>query len=216
MKHQAFTEIVAKATGVPEKTVAIFARNLKSASLLTSGARGVNAPEMTLLDLTRMLIALCATDRPSDAVDAVNLYRTARCVNVTSIKIGKAEIEIPLGAELEELLSNLLAFPFVPLVNMNLHLFIYSNRLEAELLIDGNSIAFAANENAIDKEAKPQSNFRGISTRRGIGADEIEEMTLPFILERADGRTWEEIFETGSAAKVFARHALGAKDGAAE
>lgn len=42
--------------------------------LSTTGARGVNAPEATLRDGARLLIALGATDRPSLMADAVRDY----------------------------------------------------------------------------------------------------------------------------------------------
>lgn len=211
MKHHAFVEIVSQATAVPEKTVAIFARNLKSAGLLTSGARGVNAPEMTLLDLTRMVIALCATDRPSDAVEATNRYRTARCTNATVIKIANREIQVPVGEQLEDLLSNLLAIPFAPFVNMSLHLFIHWNRLEAELLIFGNRIIFGVSKTAAETDAQSMGSFRGISTRRGLGSDELEQMVAPFFLEGVGGKTWEEIANDGNVAEVFAQYAFGLK-----
>lgn len=206
MKHKAFTEIVAHTTRVPEKTVAMFGRNLKSAGLLTTGARGVNAPEMTVLDLTRILIALCATDRPADAVEATNRYRAARSANAVTIKIGDKEIEIPEGEELDDLLSNLLGLPFLALKMLNLCLFIYWNRLEAELLIEDARIVFKVDLTDEEKEAQRRGSFTGISTRRGLDSHELEEMSLPFYLEKEDGTTWEEMEATGSAAKVAARH----------
>lgn len=212
MKHKAFTEIVAHSTRVPEKTVAMFGRNLKSAGLLTSGARGVNAPEMTVLDLTRMVIALCATDRPSDAVEMSNRYRSSRSANAATIKIAEREIEIPEGEELEGLLSNLLGLPFLALEKLNLCLFIHWNRLEAELLIQDARIVFKVDLTDEEKEAQFCGSFSGISTRRGLDTHELSEMAIAFYLEKEEGATWEEMRDTGNAAKVAARRIFGVKD----
>lgn len=52
----------------------VYARFLKEAGLLTTGARGVNAPDMTYLDAARMTIALMATDSPAQCVDRVKQF----------------------------------------------------------------------------------------------------------------------------------------------
>lgn len=57
-----------------EATVAKFAQLLRQEGLLSTGARGVNAPHMTTLDGSRLLIALLATDRPGAAVSAVKAF----------------------------------------------------------------------------------------------------------------------------------------------
>jgi hypothetical protein len=77
MKHTPFIYLFSEELGLPLKTVSLFARNLKEAGLLTSGARGVNAPNMTWLDLVRMTIAVCATDRPSEVVRLVAALKDA-------------------------------------------------------------------------------------------------------------------------------------------
>ena len=66
-----FTRRFAKITGLPEGSVVKFSRELRDGGLLTTGARGVNAPEMTFLDAARMLVAVLATDRPSRAAKVV-------------------------------------------------------------------------------------------------------------------------------------------------
>lgn len=71
-----FTNFIAQELRVEAATVAIYARELRKAGLLTTGARGVNAPHMRPLDAARLLIALMATDRPSEAVGAVERWRT--------------------------------------------------------------------------------------------------------------------------------------------
>lgn len=213
MKHKAFTEIVAHTTRVPEGTVAMFGRNLKSAGLLTTGARGVNAPEMTVLDLTRILIALCATDRPADAVEATNRYRVARCVKGAKVEVQGEEIgTVEAGETLEEVLSGILDLPFIILRMLNPCFFIHWNRLEAELLIQDARIVFRVDLTDEEKEAQFCGSFSGISTRRGLDTHELSEMAIAFYLEKEEGTTWEEMKETGSAAKVAARHIFGVKD----
>lgn len=75
MQSGSFIKLIADAYKVEEKTVIVYARFLREAGLLTSGARGVNAPHMRPLDAARMTIALLATDKPSQAVAAVSRYR---------------------------------------------------------------------------------------------------------------------------------------------
>lgn len=69
-----FTKLIARVYGIEEKTVTVYARFLREAGLLTTGARGVNAPHMLPLDAARMTIALLATDKPSQAVELVARY----------------------------------------------------------------------------------------------------------------------------------------------
>lgn len=52
----------------------IFARELINAGLLSTGARGVNAPQMTHEDLATILIAMLGTDKPARAVETVEHF----------------------------------------------------------------------------------------------------------------------------------------------
>lgn len=74
-----FTNFIAEELHVDAATVAIYARELRKAGLLTTGARGVNAPHMRPIDAARLLIAFMATDRPSEAVACVDRWR-AMCL----------------------------------------------------------------------------------------------------------------------------------------
>lgn len=69
-----FNSFISEICNVEEKTVVVYARTLKEAGMLTTGARGVNAPHMIPRDAARMVIALLATDKPSLAVDLVSRY----------------------------------------------------------------------------------------------------------------------------------------------
>ena len=66
--------MIAACLRIEEKTVRIFARELLRAGMLTTGGRGLSAPDMTNKDLAVMLIALLATDKPSRAVDMVRYF----------------------------------------------------------------------------------------------------------------------------------------------
>ncbi|MBU3028953.1 hypothetical protein [Paracoccus marinaquae] len=75
MKSGSFISLISRVYRVDEKTVTLVARSLKEAGLLTTGARGVNAPNMIPLDAARMTIALLSTDSPAKMVEAVERYR---------------------------------------------------------------------------------------------------------------------------------------------
>jgi hypothetical protein len=60
--------------GSAEATVSKVAQLLRKDGLLSTGARGVNAPRMSTLDGARLLIALLATDRPASSPSAVRTF----------------------------------------------------------------------------------------------------------------------------------------------
>ncbi len=74
MKSHAFNICVASAFTTPLKTVTVYARLLKEAGLLTTGARGRNAPEMTPLDAARLTIAMLTTHSPAQCVERVRRF----------------------------------------------------------------------------------------------------------------------------------------------
>ena len=71
MKSAAFNTMLSKALTTPEATVITFARRLKEAGLLTTGARGRHAPEMTPMDAARVTIAILTSDGPVHCVERV-------------------------------------------------------------------------------------------------------------------------------------------------
>lgn len=74
MKSAAFNKLIASALTTPEKTVIVYARLLKEAGMLTTGARGRNAPEMTPLDAARLTLAILTTDSPAQCVERVKRF----------------------------------------------------------------------------------------------------------------------------------------------
>lgn len=205
MKHKAFTEIIADQCRVPEKTVALYVRNLKEAGLLTSGARGVNAPDMTVLDLTRMIIALCATDRPSEAVEMVKLYRTAEsnAASSGSFEVSGKQIDVPEGTTIESFVESMLSLPWEHLLFSDLEIRVYENRFLIELQIFGSTLWFFVPEIDLQKKANQEG---GIVTTRGISRREIHNMALPFFIERADGTAWENVLSEGRAAAAVSKY----------
>ena len=204
MKHKAFTEIVAKSCRVPQKTVALFARNLKEAGLLTSGARGVNAPEMTVQDLTRMVISLCATDRPSEATGLTTRYCIAECPEDLTIEVQGKEVKILAGENLEGVLSGVLLAPTINLALLHPELTINWNTRTATLRLNGQAITFKAIDLSTD-----DSEGRGIITTRGVGGTDFLKMALPFYLEQMDGTTWESMVSEGRAQDAASQHIFG-------
>jgi hypothetical protein len=79
MKSKEFNISVSRTFGIPEKTITSYTRFLKEAGLLTTGARGVNAPDMTPLDAARVTIALLTCSRPGQAVERVKQFGKMPC-----------------------------------------------------------------------------------------------------------------------------------------
>ena len=59
---------------MPLSAVTDYSRRLKEAGLLSTGARGVNAPEMTPLDAARLLLAVLTTPSPAQCVERVQRF----------------------------------------------------------------------------------------------------------------------------------------------
>lgn len=71
VKTAGFLAGMAQVMGLPLSTVQVAHRVLRDEGLITSGARGVNAPDMVPLDAARLLIWGLVSDRPVDAAEAV-------------------------------------------------------------------------------------------------------------------------------------------------
>ena len=74
MKQAQFITLMSESLGVEEKTIRMVVRTLREAGLFTSGARGVNAPDITPLDAVRVVIAVVASTSPSRAVRDVKYF----------------------------------------------------------------------------------------------------------------------------------------------
>lgn len=74
MKQAQFITLMSESLGVEEKTIRMIVRNLREAGLFTTGARGVNAPDITPLDAVRVVISVVASPSPSRAVQDVRYF----------------------------------------------------------------------------------------------------------------------------------------------
>lgn len=72
-------QAIATATGKPEATVRVYARTLREEGMLTTGARGVNAPDMQPEDAAKLLLALLVIDKPSKSREAVRDFGGLIC-----------------------------------------------------------------------------------------------------------------------------------------
>jgi hypothetical protein len=62
----------------PEKTVAVFARHLRLARLLSTSGRGLGGANMTPADCTNMILAMASGLPAKDAAEAVDIYRAVK------------------------------------------------------------------------------------------------------------------------------------------
>lgn len=76
-----FISLLSETYGLPESSVAAVARVMREAGWLTTGARGVNAPEMTFVDAARLTLALLSGQPPSKVVEE---FEFLRCLEATS------------------------------------------------------------------------------------------------------------------------------------
>ncbi|NJL50678.1 MAG: hypothetical protein HC909_03145 [Blastochloris sp.] len=83
VKSGGFIVGVASALDLPEATISGAFRVLRESGLMTSGARGVNAPDMTYLDAARMLIAMLVSERPAYAECSVRDFGQLICLEFT-------------------------------------------------------------------------------------------------------------------------------------
>ncbi|WP_139792939.1 hypothetical protein [Pseudophaeobacter leonis] len=74
MKLAQFLALMSRMLGAEEKTIRMIVRYLREAGLFTTGARGVNAPDITALDAARVFIAYMASQSPSKAVKDVLFF----------------------------------------------------------------------------------------------------------------------------------------------
>ena len=81
MKIGPLISLLSSSYGLPETTVVVVARALREAGWLTSGARGVNAPDMSARDAARLSLALLTGEPPSKVTLVYELLRTLQTVD---------------------------------------------------------------------------------------------------------------------------------------
>lgn len=210
MKSSAFIKIVAEAYGVEEKTVKLYARFMKEAGLITSGARGVNAPHMHPRDAVRLTIALLAT---GTAAHAVPLYRRFSEMTIASSSLNISHppsLGVREGATLESVLLQMFTAdmfpqnvegggPFDCLPYLELQENQRTATIEHLPLIDGkiskegarSVLHFATRNRSKEMMHEDRRAHFGILTSRGIPPNALQECALPFYMEWRDKTSWE-------------------------
>lgn len=221
MKSSAFTKIVAEAYRVEEKTVTLYARFMKEAGLITSGARGVNAPHMHPRDAVRLTIALLATGTAAHAVQlyqrfAGMTYQPDRSNGPHPVSLGVYE-----GATLETVLLHMFTADMFPEgvesggpFECAPHLALQENQriatIEHSPLIDGKyehgerkraSLYFATQNRPEDMALEDRRAHGGIMVSRGVAAIALSQCALPFYLEWRDKVAWETMQKETEEAK---------------
>lgn len=99
--------LISSTFGVPEATVIVIARALREAGWLTSGARGVNAPQMTSRDASRLSLALLTGESPASVVEEFEFIRSLQTKDSYPIDGLISKKHLPDCHVLEDLLTAL-------------------------------------------------------------------------------------------------------------
>lgn len=75
MRMGPFISLLSETYGLHEPSVAAVARAMREAGWLTTGARGVNGPEMTHVDAARLTLALLSGEPPGKVVEEFEFLR---------------------------------------------------------------------------------------------------------------------------------------------
>lgn len=136
MKQAQFIYLMSESLGVEEKTIRTIVRNLREAGLFTTGARGVNAPDITPLDAVRVVIAVVASPSPSRAVRDVRYFGALKPDCRQDFHDQTAIMGLDRDKTLEETLVDCLSnrFPYEAISEGSLYL---SERGEAQLSLGG-------------------------------------------------------------------------------
>lgn len=78
MKQGPFIDLFSEVFGIEHKSVRVMTRALRDAGYLTTGARGVNAPDMTFQDAANLTVALLSGEPPSKINEAAQRYLGAK------------------------------------------------------------------------------------------------------------------------------------------
>lgn len=104
MRMGPFISLVSNTYGIPEGSVLLIARNLREAGWLTTGARGVNAPEMTPTDAARLTVALLSGEPPGTVVAEFEFLRQLQAKDAMPALGLTADCSLAAGHSLEAVL----------------------------------------------------------------------------------------------------------------
>jgi hypothetical protein len=199
MKPGPFNKLIAEAYRVEEKTVVVFTRALKEADLITTGGRGVNAPDMTPLDAARVTIALLATDKPARAAEMVRRFGGLPYAPSESKGDHPAEFGIRDGITLEEVLANIFASDGL-LGSAHPYVEIRTNARTASIEYVGGGIFFRTLNRSEELVAADHKDFFGIRRSSGVASAEMMQIWVQFYCERRDGPDWQSHFDAAQKA----------------
>lgn len=191
MKPGPFNKLIAEAYRVEEKTVVVFTRALKEADLITTGARGVNAPDMTPLDAARVTIALLVTDKPTRAAEMVRRFGGLPYTASESKGEHPAEFGIRDGITLEEVLANIFASDGL-FAHAHPYVEIRTNARTASIEHAAGGIFFRTLNRSEEQAAADRKDFLGIRRASGVASSEMMQIWVQFYCERRDGLDWEK------------------------
>lgn len=199
MQSRAFNYIIADAYRVELKTVTLFTRLLKEGGLLTTGARGVNAPHMTPLDAARVTVALLATDSPGRAVEMVRRFGGLPFMPERSKGPHPKALRLEPGTTLEQAIERIFLYDFETaqgLFDFAPYVEIQENDRTARIqygFSDRGAFFKTAQLTEVQKTAD-RKDLMGIRRSRGVASRELSMVHVWFYVERRDGITWEERF----------------------
>lgn len=191
MKPGMFNKMIAEAYRVEEKTVVVFTRALKEEGLLTTGARGVNAPDMIPRDASRTTIALLATDKPTRAAEMVRRFGGLLYVPSKSSGDHPPEFGIRDGITFEEVLtaiftSDVALWAVAPFVE------IATNARTALIEYQGGGIFFKTENRSEEQMEADRKDLLGIRRSSGVASSEMAPIWTEFYVERRDGLGWKK------------------------
>lgn len=188
MKSAPFISLLAKTYHVEEKTLVVYARFLREAGLLTTGARGVNAPNMLPLDAARLTIALLATESPARAVESVkrfapmtiNLADSTRSLNVDIL--GGADVTF------ERVLVRIFcAGRDNPLLMLNPYIEVDQNAKRVKVEFGAELAAFSDQSASDDTRAADRATTLGIRRMFGVASSELMAIWVAMWADRFTG-----------------------------
>ena len=186
MKSGPFIKTIADAYAVDEKTVAVYARALREAGLLTTGARGVNAPNMTPQDAARLTIAILSTDKPSQAVDRLRRFGPM-VYSATRSKLPETTLlSIQEGYTFEQTLTTLFS-DRLAWAGLAPYVEVRENARRAVIEIKGGEICFVDGHRTEDQITTDRKQLFGVRRSRGVAWIEVAKITVLLDQQTEDG-----------------------------
>ena len=222
MKSSTFIKILSTAYLIEAKTVGMYARLMKEEGLLTTGARGVNAPHMHPRDAVRLTIALLSTGVAAHAVERYKLFAPLPYSAERSWGAHPDSFDINVDSTFEGVLLRLFTefprqvgpFSLAPYVEVS------ESRLSAAIehapVIDGRPDYGSAKRPKMVFALPNKSELHGLSdglwhggilVSRGIHTHALNACATPFQMERQYHVSWETI-KARSAGELPQRRGL--------